>query len=145
MREVLDFEARCVDYDITQHAISVHCPLTRFLAGIYLELSRSSISLDSPDLRPVRASAFCALHTALCASIRRTIVAFILDPLPRISREIPNRELSLCGKMINEALNLYSICSEVVSKWRTRCDSFFLALNASRVAGARMALCCCSR
>jgi hypothetical protein len=49
---VLDFEAHCVDYDIMQRAVSVHCPLTRFLAGIYLELSRSSISLDSPDLRP---------------------------------------------------------------------------------------------
>ena len=62
VRQVLDFEAHCVDYEIMRQPVSVHCPLTRFLAGIYLELSRSSISLDSPDLRPVRASALCALR-----------------------------------------------------------------------------------
>lgn len=76
---MLDFEAQCIDYDIMQQAVSVHCPLTRFLAGLYVELSRCSISpLDSPDLRPVRRLFFCRYQRSALSQPRQITRPLVL-------------------------------------------------------------------
>ena len=59
----------CVDYDVSKKPVSVHYPLTRFLAGLLTHCGRLNVSLSTPLLsksildageRSFRALALCA-------------------------------------------------------------------------------------
>ncbi|XP_052865271.1 E3 ubiquitin-protein ligase UBR1 [Anopheles cruzii] len=46
-REVANHGASCLTYDVSSRPVSVHLPLTRFLAGLYLEIERYGLTYDS--------------------------------------------------------------------------------------------------
>uniref|UniRef100_A0A182N0G2 E3 ubiquitin-protein ligase n=1 Tax=Anopheles dirus TaxID=7168 RepID=A0A182N0G2_9DIPT len=45
--EVADHSATCLAYDVLSKPVSVHLPLTRFLAGLYVEIERYELTFDS--------------------------------------------------------------------------------------------------
>lgn len=50
-RELADHSASCVDYDVSQSPVSIHLPLSRFVAGLLLCLDRFSLGYDSHEFQ----------------------------------------------------------------------------------------------
>ncbi|XP_058788603.1 E3 ubiquitin-protein ligase UBR2 [Phymastichus coffea] len=52
-REVADHSASCVQYDVAVEPVSIHLPLSRFLAGLFLHLERHELSFNSTEFAKV--------------------------------------------------------------------------------------------
>ncbi|KAK8756681.1 hypothetical protein V5799_000617 [Amblyomma americanum] len=50
-RELADHSASCVDYDVSQSPVSIHLPLSRFVAGLLLCLDRFGLGYDSHEFQ----------------------------------------------------------------------------------------------
>uniref|UniRef100_A0A8D9AGS5 E3 ubiquitin-protein ligase n=1 Tax=Cacopsylla melanoneura TaxID=428564 RepID=A0A8D9AGS5_9HEMI len=50
VREVGDHSVACLHYDVSTQPVSIHLPLSRFLAGLYIHLDKFGLSFNSPDL-----------------------------------------------------------------------------------------------
>ncbi|KAL1459822.1 hypothetical protein WDU94_011775 [Cyamophila willieti] len=50
VREVGDHSVACLHYDVSTQPVSIHLPLSRFLAGLYIHLHKFGLSFNSPDL-----------------------------------------------------------------------------------------------
>ncbi|CAB0016925.1 unnamed protein product [Nesidiocoris tenuis] len=49
VRELADHSASCLMYDVSTQPVSIHLPLSRFLAGLHLHLEKYNLTFDSPD------------------------------------------------------------------------------------------------
>ena len=50
VREFANHSATCIDYDVSRQPVSVHKPLSRFLAGLYLHLEKYGLDFFSSEL-----------------------------------------------------------------------------------------------
>lgn len=49
-RDLANHKANCLHYDVVSEPVSVHIPLTRFLAGLYLHLEKYNLNFQSSEL-----------------------------------------------------------------------------------------------
>lgn len=49
VKELADHSALCHQYDVSTQPVSIHLPLSRFLAGLYLHLEKFGLSFYSPE------------------------------------------------------------------------------------------------
>ncbi|XP_014250464.1 E3 ubiquitin-protein ligase UBR2 [Cimex lectularius] len=49
VRELADHSASCLQYDVATQPVSIHLPLSRFLAGLHLHLEKFNLSFDSQE------------------------------------------------------------------------------------------------
>ncbi|XP_025197910.1 E3 ubiquitin-protein ligase UBR2 [Melanaphis sacchari] len=56
VKELIDYKVTCIDYDVSTEAVSIHLPLSRFLAGLHLCLDRYGLSFDHSELQTTRQS-----------------------------------------------------------------------------------------
>lgn len=48
VRELVDHSIACLPYDVSTKPVSIHLPLTRFLAGLHLHLENYGLNFDEP-------------------------------------------------------------------------------------------------
>uniref|UniRef100_A0A1W7R9B1 E3 ubiquitin-protein ligase n=1 Tax=Hadrurus spadix TaxID=141984 RepID=A0A1W7R9B1_9SCOR len=48
-REILGHSASCIDYDVSSMPVTVHIPLSRFIAGLLLHLEKYGLTYHSPE------------------------------------------------------------------------------------------------
>uniref|UniRef100_A0A1B6DEC1 E3 ubiquitin-protein ligase n=1 Tax=Clastoptera arizonana TaxID=38151 RepID=A0A1B6DEC1_9HEMI len=51
VRELADHSAACLQYDVSSQPVSIHLPLSRFLAGLHLHLEKFGFNFDSPEFQ----------------------------------------------------------------------------------------------
>jgi E3 ubiquitin-protein ligase UBR2 len=51
VRELADHSATCIQYDVATQPVSIHLPLSRFLAGLHLHLEKFGLNFDSHELQ----------------------------------------------------------------------------------------------
>ncbi|PSN37650.1 E3 ubiquitin-protein ligase UBR2 [Blattella germanica] len=51
VRELADHSATCIQYDVATQPVSIHLPLSRFLAGLHLYLEKFGLNFDSHELQ----------------------------------------------------------------------------------------------
>lgn len=51
VRELADHSATCIQYDVASQPVSIHLPLSRFLAGLHLHLEKFGLGFDSHELQ----------------------------------------------------------------------------------------------
>jgi len=51
VRELADHSATCIQYDVGTQPVSIHLPLSRFLAGLHLHLEKYGLNFDSHELQ----------------------------------------------------------------------------------------------
>nr|XP_012219062.1 PREDICTED: E3 ubiquitin-protein ligase UBR2 [Linepithema humile]XP_012219063.1 PREDICTED: E3 ubiquitin-protein ligase UBR2 [Linepithema humile] len=49
VRELADHSATCLQYDVSIEPVSIHLPLSRFLAGLFLQLEKYRLHFHSPE------------------------------------------------------------------------------------------------
>ncbi|XP_075234618.1 ubr1 ubiquitin ligase [Lycorma delicatula] len=49
VRELADHSVSCLQYDVASQPVSIHLPLSRFLAGLHLHLQKYDLTFDSPE------------------------------------------------------------------------------------------------
>lgn len=49
VRELADHSVSCLQYDVSTQPVSIHLPLTRFLAGLHLHLEKYGLTFDSSE------------------------------------------------------------------------------------------------
>lgn len=57
VKELADHSALCLMYDVTSKHVSIHLPLTRFFAGLYLHLEKFDLTFDTittTQMKPTR-------------------------------------------------------------------------------------------
>ncbi|XP_043277613.1 E3 ubiquitin-protein ligase UBR2 [Venturia canescens] len=50
LREIADHSATCLQYDVASEPVSIHLPLSRFLAGLFLYLEKHDLHFQSNEL-----------------------------------------------------------------------------------------------
>ncbi|VVC24842.1 Zinc finger, UBR-type,Zinc finger, RING/FYVE/PHD-type,Winged helix-turn-helix DNA-binding domain,Ribosomal [Cinara cedri] len=56
VKELMNYKATCIDFDVSTEPVSIHLPLSRFLAGLHLFLDRYDLSFDHSELQTTRQS-----------------------------------------------------------------------------------------
>lgn len=56
VKELIDHKVTCIDYDVSIEPVSIHLPLSRFLAGLHLYLDRYGLSFEHTELQTARQS-----------------------------------------------------------------------------------------
>lgn len=56
VKELIDYKVTCIDYDVSSEPVSIHLPLSRFLAGLHLYLDRYGLSFEHSDLQTAKQS-----------------------------------------------------------------------------------------
>lgn len=51
VRELADHSASCLQYDVSSQPVSIHLPLSRFLAGLHLHLEKFGLNFDSTEFQ----------------------------------------------------------------------------------------------
>lgn len=51
VRELADHSATCIQFDVATQPVSIHLPLSRFLAGLYLHLGKYNLTFNSPEFQ----------------------------------------------------------------------------------------------
>ncbi|KAL6265276.1 hypothetical protein P5V15_002056 [Pogonomyrmex californicus] len=49
VRELADHSATCMQYDVASEPVSIHLPLSRFFAGLFLHLEKYNLHFQSPE------------------------------------------------------------------------------------------------
>lgn len=49
VREIADHSAACINYDVSEKPVSIHLPLSRFLAGLHVQLEKYGLHFYSPE------------------------------------------------------------------------------------------------
>lgn len=47
VKELVDHSANCLNYDVSSKSVSIHLPLTRFLAGLYIHFEKFGLTFDN--------------------------------------------------------------------------------------------------
>lgn len=56
VRELIDHKVTCIDYDVSIEPVSIHLPLSRFLAGLHLYLNHYGLSFEHSELQTAKQS-----------------------------------------------------------------------------------------
>lgn len=56
VKELMGYSVTCIDYDVSVEAVSIHLPLSRFLAGLHLYLDRYGLNFEHSDLQTTKQS-----------------------------------------------------------------------------------------
>lgn len=56
VKELNGFKVNCIDYDVSIEPVSIHLPLSRFLAGLHLYLDRYGLSFEHSELQTAKQS-----------------------------------------------------------------------------------------
>ncbi|XP_001952747.1 E3 ubiquitin-protein ligase UBR2 [Acyrthosiphon pisum] len=56
VRELIDHKVTCIDYDVSTEPVSIHLPLSRFLAGLHLYLNHYGLSFEHSELQTAKQS-----------------------------------------------------------------------------------------
>lgn len=56
VKELLKYKATCIDYDVSIEPVSIHLPLSRFLAGLHLYLDHYNLSFEHSELQTAKQS-----------------------------------------------------------------------------------------
>lgn len=56
VQEVADHSVACLQYDVASKPVSIHLPLSRFLAGLHLHLEKIGLNFNSPELQTQKPS-----------------------------------------------------------------------------------------
>lgn len=51
VRELVDHSVACIPYDVSSKPVSIHLPLSRFLAGLHLYLEKYGLHYDAPEFQ----------------------------------------------------------------------------------------------
>lgn len=51
VRELADHSASCIQFDVSSQPVSIHLPLSRFLAGLHLHLEKFGLHFDSSEFQ----------------------------------------------------------------------------------------------
>lgn len=54
VKELIDRKINCIDYDVSIEPVSIHLPLSRFLAGLHLYLDRYGLSFEHSELQTAK-------------------------------------------------------------------------------------------
>lgn len=55
-KELKGYNVSCIDYDVSIEAVSIHLPLSRFLAGLHLYLDKYGLSFENSELQTEKQS-----------------------------------------------------------------------------------------
>lgn len=56
VRELINYKVTCIDYDVSLEPVSIHLPLSRFLAGLHLYLDHYGLSYEHSELQTAKQS-----------------------------------------------------------------------------------------
>ncbi|XP_060866207.1 E3 ubiquitin-protein ligase UBR2 [Metopolophium dirhodum] len=56
VKELIDHKVTCIDYDVSIEPVSIHLPLSRFLAGLHLYLNHYGLSFEHSELQTAKQS-----------------------------------------------------------------------------------------
>jgi len=56
VRELINYKVTCIDYDVSIEPVSIHLPLSRFLAGLHLYLDHYGLSFEHSELQTAKQS-----------------------------------------------------------------------------------------
>jgi len=56
VRELINHKVTCIDYDVSTEPVSIHLPLSRFLAGLHLYLNHYGLSFEHSELQVAKQS-----------------------------------------------------------------------------------------
>lgn len=56
VKELMGYTVTCIDYDVSVEPVSIHLPLSRFLAGLHLYLDRYDLNFEHSELQTTKQS-----------------------------------------------------------------------------------------
>lgn len=66
VKELADHSALCLMYDVTAKPVSIHLPLSRFFAGLYLQLEKFSLTFDTISTSMTKPTPEQIIEPVLC-------------------------------------------------------------------------------
>lgn len=72
VKELADHSASCLMYDVASKPVSIHLPLTRLLAGLYIHLQKFNLTFDNVSTTNDKPSAEQIIEPVLCT---RTMIS----------------------------------------------------------------------
>lgn len=72
VKELADHSANCLIYDVASKPVSIHLPLTRLLAGLYIHLQKYNLTFDNVSTTSDKPSAEQIIEPVLCT---RTMIS----------------------------------------------------------------------
>lgn len=72
VKELADHSANCLMYDVAAKPVSIHLPLTRLLAGLYIHLQKFNLTFDNVSTTSDKPSAEQIIEPVLCT---RTMIS----------------------------------------------------------------------
>lgn len=72
VKELADHSANCLVYDVASKPVSIHLPLTRLLAGLYIHLQKFNLTFDNVSTTTDKPSAEQIIEPVLCT---RTMIS----------------------------------------------------------------------
>ena len=104
LREVADHSAACLHYDVSSEAVSIHLPLSRFLAGLFLHLEKFGLNYQSNEF----------------VSQRRPSAVQIIEPVLRAQAMISQVHAGMWRR------NGYSLLNQLFFYHNVRCRTEML-------------------
>lgn len=65
VRELVDHSIACLPYDVASKPVSIHLPLSRFLAGLHLHLEHFGLNFDGPEFQTAKPTPVQIIETVL--------------------------------------------------------------------------------
>lgn len=72
VKELADHSASCLMYDVSAKAVSIHLPLTRFLAGLYVHFEKYGLTFDNVSTTSDKPTPEQLIEPVLCC---RTMIS----------------------------------------------------------------------
>lgn len=69
VRELANHSASCLPYDVSSKPVSIHLPLTRFLAGLHLYLEKYDLHFDKPEFQTPKPTPVQIIEPVLRAKV----------------------------------------------------------------------------
>lgn len=79
-KELVDHSANCLVYDVSQKPVSIHLPLTRFLAGLYIHFEKFNLTFDNVSTTSDKPTPEEIIEPVLCT---RTMISQVYSGMWR--------------------------------------------------------------
>lgn len=80
LKELADHSANCLMYDVSQKPVSIHLPLTRLLAGLYIHLQKFNLTFDNVSTTSDKPTIEQIIEPVLCT---RTMISQVYSGMWR--------------------------------------------------------------
>jgi E3 ubiquitin-protein ligase UBR2 len=80
VKELADHSVNCLTYDVTTKPVSIHLPLTRLLAGLYIHLQKFNLTFDNVSTTSDKPSVEQIIEPVLCT---RTMISQVYSGMWR--------------------------------------------------------------